>query len=127
MASEQLELPGMPTAESVAKWLRRSDLIEGAASARLGLFIAEQLRARRKISISFALDLARTFGKARFAHNERRTLAALASLTIEGVQLASEKLPDEKEVVTRLRTMATETSVTLENLAKAIREIGGDN
>ena len=91
----QTEFAGMPAPSSLARLLNRHDLLDLTASARIGYVIASATGSRRRMTASPALEMARTFIGARFTHDDRHTLAALACLPVRNSVVPAEILPTE--------------------------------
>jgi hypothetical protein len=127
MNAEQPELPGMPPAASLVRSLRRPDLVRLVAQARVGYAIAATLGTRHSISASPALELARTICGASFTHDDRLTLAALATLPVRGFSLPPDALLEEDDVRAMVPVIAGESRRALAPVFDLLRHMEGGN
>ena len=125
MNALQLNLPGMPPAASLVRSLRRPDRVRLVAQARVGFAIAEALATRRTLTASPALEIARTVCGATFTHDDRLTLAALATLPVRGFALPPDALLAESEVLTMVCLVAAEALRALDPVLEALRHLEG--
>lgn len=128
MNTEQPELPGMPPAASLVRSLRRPDLVRLVAQARVGYAIASALGTRQSLTASPALELARSICGATFTHDDRLTLAALATLPVRGFSLPPDAMLDEDDVQAMVPVIAGESRRALAPVFDLLRimEGGGD-
>lgn len=98
MKEEQQEFAGMPAAVSLVRSLRRPNLVQIAAQARVVNAVAGALGTRSKLTASPIMELSRTIFGTRFTHDDRVCLAMLATLPVRGFNLDARVRPDEAMV-----------------------------
>ncbi len=125
MNASQPDLPGMPPAASLVRSLRRPDRARLVAQARVGFAILQALGTRPCPTASPALELARTVCGASFTHDDRLTLAALATLPVRGFTLPPDALLDESEVLPMVRLVAGESLRALDPVLEILRHLEG--
>ena len=125
MNVSQPDLPGMPPAASLVRSLRRPDRARLVAQARVGFAMLEALGTRPCLTASPALELARTVCGASFTHDDRLTLAALATLPVRGFTLPPDALLDEAEVLPMVRLVAGEALRALAPVLEVLRHLEG--
>lgn len=125
MNASQPDLPGMPPAASLVRSLRRPDRARLVAKVKVGFEIAQAIGTRNTLTASPALELARTICGARFTHDDRLTLAALATLPVRGFTLPPDALLNEAEVLPMVRLEAGEALRALAPVLEVLRHLEG--